>query len=167
MGFQIGFEARLYYLSVGTRDYWGSSVQGDLEASGEAPDNLTEIETVQDLDLKLDPNEWDASSRQGRGFDASEPTTHKPEITFSIIYDTDDAAFQALKTAWIDRTVIAIACLDDESDVEGAEGLWADMKVMAFSRAEKLKEGLVVKVTLKPCYSATHPQWVTVAAASA
>jgi hypothetical protein len=164
--FTIGYEGKLYYLSTGTRTYWGSSEQGDFEASGAAPANLVEAVNVQDLDLKIEMNEWDATTRESLGVDQAEPTTMKAEITFTMVYDTSDAFFAALKTACLNRTAIPVACLDAADDEAGAEGLWADMKVFGFSRSEKLKEGMNVPITLKPCRSSVHPQWVTVAASS-
>ncbi len=164
--FTIGYEGFLYFLSTGSRTFWADSEDGDVEASGAAPDNLTEAVNVQDLDMKLEPNEWDATTREARGFDQSEPTTLKGSIEFTMVYDTSDAFFTKLKTCYFGRSEIGIACLDGESDEVGAEGLWASMKVFNFGRGEKLKEGMVVPITLKPCRSSVHPQWVTVAGGS-
>lgn len=167
MSFIAGFDGRLYYQTTGTRDFWGTSEDGDVEVTGDAPANLEEVELAQDVSLKIDPNEWDASSRAGRGFDASEPTTIRAEITFQLIWDPDDGFCQALISALFGRTKLAIACLDGASDEAGSQGLWADTKAFGTSREEKLKEGMVVPITLKPCVSSVHPQWVTVAGASA
>lgn len=164
--FTIGYEGKLYYLSMGTRAFWPGSSDGDVEATGAAPSNLVEAVNIKDCDVKLTPNEWDSTTRESRGFDTSEPTTLKGEITFEMVYDTSDAFCLAIISAVMNRSKLGVVALDGSKDVNGSQGFWLDCKVFDFGRGEKLKEGMMVPVALKPCRSSVHPQWVTTSGAA-
>jgi len=150
----LGLDAKLYYLTTGTREAW--PVSGP-------PDNLTEIDNVKDLTLSLESEEADTTTRAASGWKTTATTLLDASLEFEMQWDTSDAAFTALQTAFFAKTSIALAVLDASKDEAGSQGLWADWKVSNFSRAEPLTDTLKVSVTLKPARSDVAPEWVTTA----
>jgi hypothetical protein len=73
-----------------------------------------------------------------------------------MVWDSSDAGFAAIKTAYFTNTPLALLVLD----AEDGEGLDADFSVTNFSRNEPLEEAITVDVTVKPTYSTRAPTWV-------
>jgi len=153
----LGLNAKLYYLSSGTRAAW----PGD--GVGAAPENLTEITKARDVNLRLEKGEATATDRSAGGWEKVAATLKTAVIETDLTYETANAAVAALRDAFLNNTTIAIAALDGNKDTVGAEGLWADFEVLQFSRNEPLTDGLTVHVVLKPAYTSVNPEWVTVA----
>lgn len=83
-------------------------------------------------------------------------------------FDTDnigqlehDADFIAIQTAFLAKTLVAMAFLDGAAATTGKQGFVANFAVTNFSRNEPLEEAVTVSVTLKP---STFAQWYTVPA---
>jgi len=149
----LGHEAKLYRQTTGTRATW--------PASGSAPD-LSEITNVKDLTLNFEKGEADLTTRGNNGWVATAGTLKNASVDFDMVWDNDDAAFNAIQEAYFNNTSIAFAVFSGASDVVGVKGLWADCEVMNFSVNEPLTDALTVSVTLKPAYSSVAPEWVTV-----
>jgi hypothetical protein len=79
-----------------------------------------------------------------------------------MVYDPGDMGFTKVLGAWLNRTALPMAILDGDQDEVGTMGLWADFKVISFSKSEPLEEGQMVSVTVKPAYSTVAPEWVKV-----
>ena len=149
----LGLNCKAYYQTTGTRAAW--------PASGTAP-NLSEITNIRDVTLNLEKGESDVTTRGGSGWRQTKGTLKEGSVEFEMVWDSEDAAFTAIKEAYMNGTTIACAFLDGESDTAGSQGLWADFDVINFSRNEALEEAVKVSVTLKIAYSAVSPEWVTV-----
>ena len=143
---RIGLEARIYFstTSVGAIPTW------------------TEIKTARDVTLALEHGEAEVKHR-------GSPWTkvllgHKnASVEFEITYDKTDAGYQALRDAWINKTDLALAIMDELITTSGAEGLQADFKVVRFTRNEPLEESLTVSVAVRPSAESTaEPAWVEV-----
>lgn len=154
MAVHRGLDAKLYYLTTGTRAAWPST--GD-------PDDISEIDRVKDVTLTTTDVEADTTTRASGGFKETEPVLTDASISFDIPWDPSNTAFAALLAAYQGRTALGIACLDQASTVTGARGLWADMKITQFDRGEPLEDIQMATVTMKPAHSAVAPEWVTVA----
>lgn len=154
MAAKLGLDAKLYYLSTGTRAAWPGSG---------APANLEEITNVKDLTLNLEKGEADVTTRANSGWKATLPTLKDGSVEFEMVWDPDDTGFTAIQEAFINGTSIALAVLDGASTTVGSQGLWADFAVTNMSREEPLEEAIKAKVTVKPTYSSVAPEWVTVA----
>lgn len=154
MGFKLGFEAKLYRQSTGTREAWP-------EGSG-VPASLVEITNVKDLNFSQDHEEVDVSTRAGGGYKQTAAGLKNASIEFGMVYDTADAGFLAIQAAYQARANIALAALDGDVEVAGTQGLWADWQVIGFQKSEALGEAQMVNVTLKPGRSDVPPEWVTV-----
>lgn len=124
--------------------------------AGNTADTL--VENVKDLTLELSVGEADVSTRGSNGWKESIQTLKEGNLTFDILWDTDDAFFTALKTAYLAGTNVAILALD-ATIASGGQGLDADMMVSNFSRNEGLEDGVTASVTMKPGRSTRAPSW--------
>ena len=143
----LGFEAILYY-----------------DADGVDVGTWTPLTNVKDVTLNMEEGEADVSTRAGEGYKATIGALIDASVEFEMVWDTDDEGFTALQAAFFARNAIGIAVMDGDIEVAGSQGLTADMAVLKFARGEALEDALKVNVTLKPTYSTTAPDWLTVAA---
>lgn len=118
------------------------------------------IGNVRDATLGLESGETDVTTRSNNGWEASAPTLRKASIEFEMVWDESDAAFTAIKDAFMGVTpnLIGFQALSGDP----GQGLQADCAIMTFSRGEALTEAQKVSVTAKPTYSANAPSWITV-----
>ena len=137
MGYKLGMEAKLYY-----------GVAGSTATN--------EMTNVKDATLNLETGEADVTTRGNLGWRATAATLKNGTIEWTMIWDTGDAGFGAVKDAYFASTPIALCALDGAS----GEGLDADFSITNFSRSEPLEEAITVSVTAKPTYSTRAPQWV-------
>ena len=135
-----GKDAKLYYLSTGTRAAW--------PASG-PPDNLTEITNCRDLKIGFEKTEIDASTRAS-SYEAILTGLKKAPLEWGMVYDTADTAYQAIRDAFFNDTVIALAVLDGDADTAGTQGFWADWEILKFEEDEALEGAYLVNVSAKP-----------------
>jgi len=120
-----------------------------------------EIAEVKDNTLSLDADEVDVTTRAGAGFKQTEPGLIDAGLEFEINWDTEDANFTALRTAFSTREQIEMLALDGPVDTAGSQGLRFTGKVLSFNRNEPVEENLTVTVTIKPCIAANAPAWYT------
>jgi hypothetical protein len=137
MGVALALNAKLYYGTAGSTA-------------------ATEMTNVKDLTLNLSNQEADTSTRGSGGWSTTAATLTDGSIDFSMVWDTADAGFTAIKTAFFAKTNMAFLCLDEE----GGQGLDADFTVSSFTRNETLTDVLMVDVSIKPAYSTRAPEWV-------
>jgi hypothetical protein len=138
MAIKLGMDAKLYYGTAGTT---AASI----------------INNVKDVTLNLSTQETDVTTRGNGGWVATQATLKEGSLDFSMIWDTDDAAFTAIQTAFFANNSIAFLVLDEES----GQGLDADFSITNFTRNEALTDAITVDVTAKPAYSTRAPEWVS------
>lgn len=148
MAKKVGLDCKLYYCAT------------DLDGVTNTPALATwiEITNVRDLTLNLATGEADVSTRAS-SWRQTKQTLKEGSIDFEMMWDTDDAAFEALQAAWSDGTEIALAAMDGDIEVAGAEGLASNFSVTNFSRNEPLEEGVTVSITIKP---SSYTEWYEV-----
>ena len=122
----------------------------------------TEMKNVKDLSLKMEKGEADATTRGNNGWEAVISSLKKGSLEWEMVYDTDDADFTALHTAWFADTAVEFAIMDGDIETSGSQGLRASMEIFGFGREEQLTEAMTVPVSAKPTYSANPPAWYTV-----
>ena len=137
MSIRLGMQAKLYYGAAGATA-------------------TTELTNVKDVTLTLETGESDVTTRASNGWRATIATLKNGSVEFTLIWDTEDAGFTAIKNAYFNNTAIALAVLDGE----GGSGLDADFSVTNFTRNEPLEEAITVNVTVKPTYVSRAPTWV-------
>lgn len=138
MSIKLGMDAKLYY--------------GDSGSTAS-----TEIDNVRDLTFNLSTQETDVTTRGNGGWVATQATLKEGSLDFSMIWDTSDAAFTAIQTAFFANDSIAFLVLDEED----GQGLDADFTITNFTRNENLTDAITVDVTAKPAYSTRAPEWVS------
>lgn len=116
----------------------------------------TELANVRDVTLTLETGEADVTTRANAGWRATVATLKDASVEFEMVWDTTDAGFSAIKTAYLNNTAIGLQVLDGTS----GEGLQADFMITSFSRSEALEEAITVSVTAKVTYSTTPPEWL-------
>ena len=123
-----------------------------LDGDVNTPSTVTwqEISNVKDLTLNLETGEADITTRANNGWRATLATLKDGSIEFEMLWETGDAGFNALKTAWATGAEIALAAMDGDIETAGSEGLAGNFTVTNFSRSEPLEEGVTVSVTVKP-----------------
>lgn len=143
MAIRIGIEAKLYRNT----------------GSGGSP-TWSEITNAREVTLNLEAAEVDATRRGSGGWREILSGLKDASIEFELVYDPEDAHFQAIKDAYFQNDTLEIAALDAPV-AENGEGLRAVMSVINFSRNEPLEEVLTVNVTLKPAPNETPPSWMS------
>lgn len=161
MSVPLGMNAKIYYLSTGTRATWGTA-DGDGVHEGAAPGNLTEMGNAKDVTLTLEKGEADVTTRANNTWRATVGTLKDGSVEFESNWKKTDAGFAKIFNAWLNDTPIAFAVLDGDKAVAGTEGLWADFAVINISRSEPLEEAITATITLKPTESDVAPEWVRV-----
>jgi hypothetical protein len=164
MAFKLGVNAKLYFLSTGTRATWNATVTDGAHV-GAAPSSLTEISTVKDLSIPIEAGEVNLTTRQNGGWEATEAGVFKASMEIPLIYDPANAGVAALMKAYLTRGHVALAVLDGDKATDGTQGLWADFSVLKMDKGEEIENAQMVTFTVKPGLSAVAPEWVKVAAA--
>jgi hypothetical protein len=121
-----------------------------------------DMPNCKDVTLNLEAGEADVTTRANAGWRAIVATLKEGSVEFELIWDTEDATFLALQSAFFNNTPIELAVMDGPIATSGSQGLRATCSVLNFSRSEPLEEAISASVTVKPTYSAHPPEWMVV-----
>ena len=113
-----------------------------------------EVKNVKDLTLNLESGEADVTTRATGGWRATAGTLKEASLEFGILYDTEDADFQAFQAAYFSNTPLALFITDG-----AGSGLDADWSITAFTVEQPLEEAVSVSITAKPTASTRAPAW--------
>ena len=132
-----------YILGMNAKCYYGTA--------GTALGSLTELTNIRDLTLSLSAGEADITTRGNSGWRATAPTLKEGTLEFEMQWKPGDAAFTAVKNAYLGNTTVALAALTEKHDAVGskAEGPVGNWSITNFSRSEPLEEAITVSVTAK------------------
>ena len=121
-----------------------------------------EIDNVKDLTLNLDKDETDVTTRASGGFKEFVDGLIDASIEFSMLWDTADTNFTAIRTAFFAKTAVEFLILDGDEGTAGSQGLRVTCMVKGFTRNEALGEALMVDVNIRPTKNANAaPAWYT------
>jgi len=140
MSVVLGLNAKMYYGTAGTSASTGG----------------TEMKNVKDVTVNIESGEADVTTRKAQGWRQSIATLKSATVEFEMNYDTSDADFIALQTAFFGGTALAFFI----SDGNGT-GLDADFTILNFNVNQPLEEAMSVSVTIKPTDSTRAPSWKT------
>ncbi len=119
-------------------------------AAGEvSPGSMSEVDNVRDVTLSLEAGEADITTRGNSGWRATAPTLRECTVEFQMVWRPGDSVFEAIKSAFLTSTTVALAVLDQKTGVSGAQGPLGDFSITNFSRNEALEEAIVADVTAK------------------
>ena len=124
--------------------YWG--------AAGSTA--TTEAKNVDDVSLAIEGNEINGVER-GSTWEYTDVTHLKGTLTFKVTDKVGDALVDALTTACIDKSKIALY----PTLVESGKGLNADYKITGFTRDEGNTAHVVYNVTAKPNDEERDPEF--------
>jgi len=119
-----------------------------------------EIGNVKDVTLSLEKGEADVTTRANAGWRATVGTLKDASVEFQMVWDNDDAHFEAIRDAFLGNAPIEFAVMDGEMWDAASQGLRATFDIFNFTRNETLEEAIMVDVTLKPTYAAAAPEWI-------
>ena len=142
MGYKLGLDGFVHY-----------------DTSGVASPTWLDADNVEEVTLNL---ERPAGEIKNRSSDWMKVLLGKQgaSIEITMTYNGGAADWEAFRDAYLNGTDIGVAIMTGDIATVGSEGLVADMKVTAMSRAEPLEEGMQVTFTLQPsAASATEPAW--------
>lgn len=143
MAARLGLKAKLYYRTTVNSGTWN------------------EIGNCKNVTLNLEKGEADVTTRTNNGWRATIGTLKDGSVEFQMVWDDQDTAFQAIRDAWLNDTVLEFAVMSGALTDPTSEGLNAVMSVLNFSRSEELEEAIMVDCTVKPTYHTTHQaQWM-------
>lgn len=103
--------------------------------------------------------EADATTRANQGWEAVEPTLKSAEFTWQMVYDPADANYTAVRTAWVNKSLLGLAFLD--GPLTTGKGWVLDCKIFNFEQDEPNDGIVLVNVTAKVAYSEDPPEYVT------
>lgn len=115
----------------------------------------TEMTNVKNVTLNMTKSEADVTTRGNNGWRAMVGTLKEGSVSFEMNYDTADADFTALQSAFLTDTPLAFFV----SDGNGC-GLDGDFSITEFNEDQQLEEAVTVSVTIKLTASNRAPQWI-------
>lgn len=139
MAFVLGKDCHLYYK------------EGGVDGGGA----WTEMTNIRDVKWDNSTDEADVSTRRGGNYKQTVPTLSAGSVEFQMVWDTDDAGFEAFWDAFNNRDIIGLRVY---TRTDGG-GLEADFAVTNLSRNEGLTEAVVADVTCKVTYSGATPTY--------
>lgn len=138
--------AKSYLLGMNAKLYFGAAAEDPTDLD---PATMTEIGNVKDLTLNMEAGEADITTRGNKGWRATAPTLRECTLEFEMQWKPGDAAFEAVKAAYLAAGEIGLAALTDARNSSGAEGPVGNFTITNFSRNEPLEEAITVNVTAK------------------
>jgi len=131
----------------------------DGDTSTPALATWVEIDAVKDVSRGGTAEEWDATTRASGQYKQTLVTHKDPQLQFTMTYDPDDTNLDAIRTAWVNGSEIALAVLDGDEDVAGSQGLASNFVITDFPEDQALDAGVTVQVTAKP---SSYTEWYEV-----
>src|SRR5690348_5106830 len=96
MSIKLGKDAKIYFKAGG-------------QGGGGA---WTELTNVKDVTLSLESGEADVTTRANNGWRATVATLKEASVEFEMVWDTADAGFTAIRTAFFTNAPIGLQVLD-------------------------------------------------------
>ena len=145
----LGLNAKAYYATAVTAAFTSTTVAG-----------ATEISNIIDLDADLSLELTDTTTRASNGWKQEQGTLLSAKLSFEMKWLPGDAAFTAIQNAFINKTPIFFAALDQARGTTGAQGPGGNWTVTTFKKSEKLKDIQKVSVELS---AQAYNAWYTAA----
>lgn len=120
----------------------------------------TELKNVKNVSLNLEKATADITTRAASGWRVKKATLKEASVEFEMNYDTEDAGFTSMISAFLGNSAVAIFVSDGDG-----KGLDADWDITNFSIEQPLEEAISVSVTAEPTdiggSSGRAPTWKT------
>ena len=127
---KVGYAAKLYY--------------GDAETASVT--GMTEVPIIREATINHGRKLAEEQTRQS-AYPRRASTGADISIDFQLSWQPSNATFQALETAFLAGTPIALAALSEDKATAGARGPLGDFILESWNRSEPIDGALVVDVT--------------------
>lgn len=134
--------------------------------AGTALGSLTELTNVKDLNVALERNEADVTTRANAGWSQTAPTLRNNTLEFEMVAKPSDAAVDAILATYLgtygsgaDGETIQLAALDGDRSTSGTKGINAEYCITNVSRSEPIDGVITYSVTAK---LVEYTEWVAV-----
>lgn len=114
----------------------------------------TEVTNVKDLTLSLETGEADVTTRAANGWREYVGTLKEATLEFGMLYDTEDADYQAFSAAFLNNTPMNLSVTDGNGN-----GLTATWSITGFSWDQNLEEAQQISVTARITSGQNAPSW--------
>ena len=118
------------------------------------------MKNVKNVSLNLEKATADITTRAASGWRVKKATLKEASVEFEMNYDTEDAGFTSMISAFLGNSAVAIFVSDGDG-----KGLDADWDITNFSIEQPLEEAISVSVTAEPTdiggSSGRAPTWKT------
>lgn len=131
-------------------------------ASPSAP-TWVEVTNVRDLQRNFEKDRADMTTRAGNGWKQQRSTLKDGDSTWQMNYDTADAHYAALWSAFLNNTPVRLAFADGPIATSGTKYLEMYADVFRFGTTENLTEGVTTEVGVGPTSGYPAPAETTVA----
>lgn len=149
MSVKIGYQCKLYR---------ASAVLAAADSGAVTGATWNEMTNVQDAETTCEYDEAEGTTRANNGWEQTYTTIKKGEIGWTMVWDTADAGFTAIKDAFFNNTPVALAGMDGAIATAGSQGLVSNFSITQFKRSEPIKGIVTVNVTAKV---KSFTQWYT------
>lgn len=139
--------------------YVGSALLAGTNQAAISAVTWSEMSNVKDVTQNLSKATTDKTTRGSGGWRQKRSTLKEGTVEFEANWDTADAQFAALVTAWENDTEISCAFMDGDIATAGSKGLVSNFTVADLSRSEPLEGMVTVKVKLEP---SSQSKWATI-----
>jgi hypothetical protein len=119
----------------------------------------TLVPNIKDVELNLEYEQVDATTRESGEWGAKENTIKNASIATTVKWKKGDPHFEAFRDAYMSNTAISVLVMDGPKDVVGNQGFDADCKVSKFNVKQMIKDIVWVDLALEPAPSTRSPQW--------
>lgn len=157
----LGKNGKLYVNDPGGATYLfngGGSPDYSTPALLNTANAFTIYTNCRDVNITLDTEEVDITTRATSGFTATVATQKSSTIEFEAIWKPGDTGFDFLREAWEDSLEIAVMAMDGPFATAGNSGLIGNFTVPGFSREEPIGDVMKCSVTLK---GSSYIAWYT------
>lgn len=119
-----------------------------------------EIATVRDVTLNLNANDIDDTSRTTDGWRSRIAGLREWGLDFEMVYEPKDTAWGLVRVAFLNGTSLEVLVLDEDLQIDGAEGIRGTVFVTDFSREEPLEDVMANSTSM---VGNGTPEWVIAA----
>ncbi|HSV28700.1 MAG TPA: hypothetical protein VLL76_04050 [Candidatus Omnitrophota bacterium] len=150
MAFKLGKDCKFYFISA------------PLAAVATGSEQWVLTGNVRDVAVDRSTGTADMTTRGNAGYRQRAATLKEATITFEMLKDGADAAFQAFQAAYDTSSEIAVAAMDglmSPGAGNSSSGLTGNFTVSDFSESQELEESVKISVTLQ---ASTHTNYLTV-----
>ncbi len=175
MTVRIGIDAKMYYtplLNPATGAAWNTPTPTNPFPASGLPDDsantnqdMVELDNCRSVTLNLEKSRSDITTRAGNGWRQLVGVLKDGSVSFQMVWDTADKAFQNMSEAFFQNKHLYLAVMDSDAEDTTTgyriQGLYAPFTVLNLTRNEELEEAILADVEVAPTFVANFsPQWV-------